>query len=236
MDDNIDLKLQYKRYFQLAEDYLKKTETTPRPVVDESAECLGNDLVAAGLVFPAVNELRYAGFHACKAYDGEHDFTKELEAAIRHCKRAIYDVLDTQLEFYLFSCDRFIDDYNEITVVDTVPDFLDDYSVIEDIKDSPSHRDSSDRYKEWEEKSECVQQIQDIYRRWRAARLELNKLVTKGQDELRRQNEKEQNELRRQVKEERINAKRWKITSGFAVTSLVLTVVGVIVAIVACCK
>ncbi|MEG0025095.1 MAG: hypothetical protein RR719_07100 [Akkermansia sp.] len=54
--------------------------------------------LAAELPVPSINELRYAGFHAVQAIKlgiSEHDKCHELlDRAIRHSRRAYYDVLE----------------------------------------------------------------------------------------------------------------------------------------------
>ena len=49
------------------------------------------------LLITAVNQLRYAGQHLLRALDSDNAdrIDSELDAAKRHCQRAIYDVNDS---------------------------------------------------------------------------------------------------------------------------------------------
>lgn len=61
------------------------------------------------LLITAVNQLRYAGQHLLRALDSDDvdRIRSELDAAKRHCQRAIYDVNDSGAQFYLEMIDRF---------------------------------------------------------------------------------------------------------------------------------
>ena len=72
---------------------------------------------------PALNELRYAGFHLLEAInvsgsveDGEH-----IEHAIDHCERAIYDATEAGILASVQSIDRVLSSYGLVTIPDIVP-------------------------------------------------------------------------------------------------------------------
>ena len=72
---------------------------------------------------PAVNELRYAGFHLLKATnasgsveDGEH-----LTRAIEHCERAIYDATEAGILASVQNIDRVLSSYGLVTIPNIVP-------------------------------------------------------------------------------------------------------------------
>ena len=72
---------------------------------------------------PALNELRYAGFHLLKAInasgsveDGEH-----MERAIEHCERAIYDATEAGILALVHSIDRVLSSYGLVTLSNIVP-------------------------------------------------------------------------------------------------------------------
>ena len=76
---------------------------------------------------PAVNELRYAGFHLLKAInvsgsveDGEH-----MARAIDHCERAIYDATEAGLMALVQSIDRVLYSYGLVTISKIVPTLQD---------------------------------------------------------------------------------------------------------------
>lgn len=76
----------------------------------------------SGLEIPSVNQLRYAGYHIL-AYvvDGQ---TPDLEKAKGHCQRAIYDAYEMELSFYIDVFKEFSDEFNDLPVADTVPEYL----------------------------------------------------------------------------------------------------------------
>ena len=72
------------------------------------------DLKAVGrirneLVVASVNQLRYAGQHLVRALAAEDDavVASELDSSKRHAQRAIYDVNDVAIQFYMYEIERF---------------------------------------------------------------------------------------------------------------------------------
>ena len=72
------------------------------------------DLKAVGrirneLVVASVNQLRYAGQHLVRALAAEDDtvVARELDSSKRHAQRAIYDVNDAAIQFYMYEIERF---------------------------------------------------------------------------------------------------------------------------------
>lgn len=76
---------------------------------------------------PAVNELRYAGHHISRAWQAKesggvaacHD---ELDKALKHCRRAIYDAHEIGIQYHLQRIKLFKDDYRRIVVSAVVSD------------------------------------------------------------------------------------------------------------------
>lgn len=126
------------------------------------------------LPIPAVNELRYAGRHLIDAgISKEPDL--EIDKAKRHCKRAIYDACDINLNYHLDVFDLYKNEFSEIAISDVIPkwhDMLESYHNIQDemsklskvvtkekhtTKQEYSVRD--DKYKLVSEYSDKLQQI-----------------------------------------------------------------------------
>lgn len=63
-----------------------------------------NELIVTG-----INQLRYAGQHLVRALAADADaaIRDDLDAAIRHAKRAIYDINDSAIQYYMQSFDQF---------------------------------------------------------------------------------------------------------------------------------
>lgn len=93
--------------FKRAESHLK------------SAEHLTNKIF-----IPAVNELRYAGFHLINyiSSDGKED---DLISAQKHCKRAIYDAAEGPLLKFLGDVVSFQNDYSKVAcITEVVPNYI----------------------------------------------------------------------------------------------------------------
>ena len=80
-----------------------------------------------GLLFPAVNQLRYVAFHLLRESEAQDISLKqeELRKAKNHCQRAIYDSVETGITFCLVKIHEFQEDYKLIVVADVVPAYID---------------------------------------------------------------------------------------------------------------
>jgi hypothetical protein len=79
------------------------------------------------LVFPAVNELRYAGHHllnALAATDNPAKHDSELRKAEGHCQRAMYEASESGLTYFLGLLHAFADDFRKVVITQVVPDYL----------------------------------------------------------------------------------------------------------------
>ena len=61
------------------------------------------------LIVTGVNQLRYAGQHLVRALadDADANILNNIEAGVRHAKRAIYDINDSAIQYYVGSYMRF---------------------------------------------------------------------------------------------------------------------------------
>jgi hypothetical protein len=79
------------------------------------------------LTIPAVNELRYAGYHLLRALTynpsaGDEDTPEvSLGKGTLHCRRATYDAVDAEAMLYLERAKRFEQDYRDVSI--DVPNF-----------------------------------------------------------------------------------------------------------------
>ncbi|MFZ3028430.1 hypothetical protein [Rhodoferax sp.] len=95
-------------------ELFKKAETNLK-----SAEHLTN------VVFiPALNELRYAGYHLVKYLSSTGD-EDDLRSAQKHCKRAIYDTAEGPMLKFLGDVAKFQEDYSkEPCITDVIPGYV----------------------------------------------------------------------------------------------------------------
>lgn len=158
--------------FETAERHIKGAERLFQ------GECFDGDVAAIqGLLFPAVNELRYAGFHFAKsvAATDADEKAAELEKAIRHCQRASLDANDAQLQFLLGECRQFKYDYRMVSIGGVVSEYLDDCTELNRINRSLNATERSEN--SLEELEGWRNLLIAIVERWTMAREELNKIV-----------------------------------------------------------
>lgn len=101
------------RLFRLAEEKIKLVEK------------LSNELV-----IPAINELRYAGYHLVEYLtliadpDAPRDLhSEELRKAQNHCKRAIYDAVEAGTTMVLESIKAFQNDFRMVVLSEHIEDY-----------------------------------------------------------------------------------------------------------------
>ncbi len=76
------------------------------------------------LSIPAINELRYAGFHMTQFLAGGENAAGELSKAENHCKRAIYDAVEAGITHQLEVIAQFQYDFRLLIISETVPGYL----------------------------------------------------------------------------------------------------------------
>lgn len=83
------------------------------------------------LAIPAINELRYAGRHLLTAGllrengGDETEARQNLQSALNHCKRAVFDSADAGLNFIISEANAFKKDYRKVQIAAVLPDYID---------------------------------------------------------------------------------------------------------------
>ncbi|QXH72911.1 hypothetical protein KSS92_26945 [Pseudomonas atacamensis] len=106
------------RLFRLAEEKIKLVENLNQV-----------------LSIPAINELRYAGFHMAQFLAGGEHADRELGKAENHCKRAIYDAVEAGVTHQLEVIAQFQNDFRLLIISETVPGYLDIKQQANDARD-----------------------------------------------------------------------------------------------------
>ncbi|MBR2695288.1 MAG: hypothetical protein IKE69_13880 [Thermoguttaceae bacterium] len=132
-----------------------------------------DDYCLSGLFVPAVNELRYAGWHIAKYID-EKD-PSSIGKAVSHCLRAEYDAYDCGIQFFLGECRSFQIDYKRIPISSVIPGYNDIVVKLNQIAQNPATRDNAAN-RVVSLKKEEFESLADIYTVFQAARDELNKI------------------------------------------------------------
>ncbi|MDR1291539.1 MAG: hypothetical protein LBK06_10095 [Planctomycetaceae bacterium] len=153
VSDIISAEKDYYAFFAKAEKHLKNAETFfPAEIIEQ------------GLLVPAINELRYAGFHAASALtlSGAEKIVA-YQKAIAHCKRASYDSLDASIQFCFSLCQTFREDYRLITVSDVIPDYSESRGRLDDIADDIKQHTTKEA--RWECMEEYFNEVNTISKR-----------------------------------------------------------------------
>lgn len=140
---------------------------------------------AQELSIPSINELRYVGYHLARAMceNDERELSCQIEKAIGHCKRAIYDAHEIGIIYMLERVRIFKDAYSShaSAVLEVIPAYTGELSssnkaskFIAEIKEQ--HRNNRDDYYEL-----CVphyETLRDIVERLSQAEPLINTKIT----------------------------------------------------------
>jgi hypothetical protein len=86
-------------------------------------------------VIPAINQLRYAGFHILQSItDDDVEKTKHIGKAESHAKRAMHDALEAGILGSLQRIDNFKTDYRHLSIPPIWPEYVSLCSEVEMIK------------------------------------------------------------------------------------------------------
>ena len=96
------------RLFKIAEDKIKLVEN-----------------LNLELSIPAINELRYAGYHITRfiAAETTEAANEEFGKAEKHCKRAIYDAAEAGVTFQLEMIKAFQTDFRNVRIATVIPNY-----------------------------------------------------------------------------------------------------------------
>ena len=165
----------YSIAFKDAERHLKNAEN-----IIYGQEPTGEVEFLRGLLFPVVNELRYAGHHAIRAVESlsEDERDECWKEAKKHCFRASYDAFDAQIQYFISECDLFQRDFRRVPIGPIINGYQDDCQTLNRIKMIDYQR-SGNREDHWEEMEKHVETLKPILEKWNTGRDELNKSLKK---------------------------------------------------------
>lgn len=142
----------------------------------------GVELECNELIIPAINELRYAGFHL-KEYIKNPELVDEIRKAEGNCKRAIYDAHEASILYYLKEFHKFKDDYRKVIISQVVPDYNKYRQRIAEIIESIKSVDKEQRDTYYRACKSYNDELRDIVANFDASRDELDKLIRKERRE-----------------------------------------------------
>ncbi|MGL4595003.1 MAG: hypothetical protein ACRCUY_09770 [Thermoguttaceae bacterium] len=171
---------EYCEAFESAEKHLKNAET----YVGQISGNVDSYDFFAGLLLPATNELRYAGYHAAKAskYDFDADDNTvannkktEYEKAIKHCHRACFDAIDAQMQYAISECRQFQEDYRTVVISGIIKNYQDDIAQLDQFQ--AQMREQGEKEDRWKMMELILPKLLEIQKRWNFGRDELNKML-----------------------------------------------------------
>lgn len=129
---------------------------------------------------PAVNELRYAGYHLF-AYLSSNGIEDDLISAKKHCKRAIYDAAEGPLLKLLGDIQQFQTDYAKVSVTPEVPDYINHLKKAQEAKNLIEKIQPNTREAYFEAVEPHLETLNEIVNFLETARPEINKRMRNEQ-------------------------------------------------------
>jgi len=164
---------EYHKSFHAAEKHIKQAENLLGRLN------VGKDLsFLRGLLFPAINELRYSAYHAIEAHSTDDPVAKagSFVSARKHCFRASFDALEAQVQYLIGVCAVFQNDYRLVSIGEVIPNYQADCLVLDEINQNALARaDYEHREDYWKEAAVHLSRLEPICKRWEIGREELNK-------------------------------------------------------------
>lgn len=153
-----------KALFHRAEERVKRVEASDKD---------------SGVVVPAINELRYAGYHILEAETAYDQGAREedLQKAKRHCQRAVYDAVEVAALDRLDRFDMFDQDYRFISFGEIVSDYTQKKRYVDQVRHFISETPREEREAYYEKVQEYLDKLDTIVNELDDARPEINKIM-----------------------------------------------------------
>jgi hypothetical protein len=140
---------------------------------------------------PAINELRYAGYHLLNAIsplDADSSSSDELMRALNHCKRATYEASEAGLLTAFGKISEFKADYQQVVVSSVVQDWTEILAKCDTYRDriTEARQTGDDRSIDHTKFRDAFLDLVAVCRRLDHARDELNKQIEQKQVDARR--------------------------------------------------
>lgn len=132
------------------------------------------------VAIPAINELRYAGYHLSVALvDDLTSPDQELIKATNHCRRATYDAASAGIGAAMLSIDEFAEEYRVLAISDVIDGWTAKKAKVNQIRDMiPTGRTTeADKDRDYHHQAEAFRNLKEIYRELDAGRDDLNRKI-----------------------------------------------------------
>lgn len=138
---------------------------------------------------PAINELRYAGYHLLHALTNDSEPAEDqITKAVNHCKRASYEAAEAGIITCLIKISIFKDDYKRVVISDVVDDWHEILRDCEKCKSelATSREKGDDRSGDFDIHMDAFRLLRDHCAILDASRDDMNKKIRKEQSNQRR--------------------------------------------------
>lgn len=138
---------------------------------------------------PAINELRYAGYHLLYALsDDSEPPDDQMIKAINHCKRASYEAAEAGIVTCLDQINRFKGDFSAVSITDVVGSWIEILTECDQCKErlTLSREKGDDRAADYSEHMEAFRKLTKHCSLLEQSRSELNKKIETSREEQRR--------------------------------------------------
>lgn len=114
-----------------------------------------------GLDIPAINELRYVGFHLLKYLISSSE--SELDKAVNHAKRAFYDACESSVVLHLSKIKEFEEKYQSvISISDVIKDYPDRRAKAEQARRFLQDSDRQDKISFYAEAEQHLEILENL--------------------------------------------------------------------------
>lgn len=142
--------------------------------------------VRSALAIPAVNELRYTGYHLTEALAAgtESEQLEALAKAKRHCKRATYDAVEAEVLYWLTVYDKFREAYATLVLSEVAGlEWLKQERTVRGVRNFVRASGGESKDAHYEGLISRCDELVDVLDTCEAARDELNKLLRAREDD-----------------------------------------------------
>ncbi|WP_437855119.1 hypothetical protein [Sorangium sp. So ce363] len=196
--------------WETAEDRIKRTEQTHTK-----------------LPIPAVNELRYAGYHIVQAIlaTDAGAASGETQKALNHCKRSTYDAAEAEALYHLERIKLFQEDYRTVFIDIPGLRYQDIRRRAREAKDflleTQKNRDSRDAH--YERVIEICDELKGALVELDEARDELNKQLAAKTAEQEAETKRAEEAERKERAKNAMEARRWRIGTAVAFAAFLVS-------------
>jgi hypothetical protein len=161
------------------ENYIELLQQSNFPLYYQQAETaikvVDHEHIDLGI--PAINELRYAGYHLALFIKDPKNKVDEIRKACGHCQRATYDAYEASIIYCIEEYKTFQRDYKDSVIPDVIPDYVEKIKIIKHAIRFIDSIDKETKAQNYEKCKEYHEALINLVESLNEARPELNKKI-----------------------------------------------------------